>query len=148
MEDQKSAAEASEHRVGRRRFLTGLAGLGAGMGATLAGPILQPQAADAQPGSPGSTSSAASDPVIASDAGTVIEISPGKLRGYRRNGIYIFKGIPYGASTDLQHFSLAEASTASVTRSVASAARKSGCTASPACRAKKKSAAWWMKVCS
>lgn len=99
MKDQKSAVEASERRVGRRRFLTGLAGLSAGVGATLAGPVLQPRAADAQPGSPGSTSSAASDPVIASDAHTVVEISSGKLRGYRRNGIYIFKGIPYGAST-------------------------------------------------
>ena len=99
MEDEKSAVEASERRAGRRRFITGLAGLGAGLGAALAGPILQPQAADAQPGTPASTSSATSDPVIASDPGTVTEISSGKLRGYRRNGIYIFKGVPYGAST-------------------------------------------------
>ena len=99
MKNQGADIHASRRLAGRRRFLGGLAGLGAGLGASLAFPILQPKAANAQPRFPVSTSNAASDPVIASDASTVTEISSGKLRGYRRNGIYIFKGIPYGAST-------------------------------------------------
>ena len=37
--------------------------------------------------------------VVASDAATVVETTSGKIRGYERNGIYIFKGAPYGAST-------------------------------------------------
>ena len=34
-----------------------------------------------------------------SENGAISETKYGKIRGYRRNGIYIYKGIPYGAST-------------------------------------------------
>jgi para-nitrobenzyl esterase len=53
---------------------------------------LLPEPATAQP--------AASTPhnlVIASDPATVAETTAGNIRGYQRNGIYTFKGVPYGA---------------------------------------------------
>ncbi|WP_163718525.1 carboxylesterase/lipase family protein [Mangrovibacterium lignilyticum] len=34
-----------------------------------------------------------------SENGAIVETKFGKIRGYRRNGIYTYKGIPYGAST-------------------------------------------------
>ena len=34
-----------------------------------------------------------------SDQGAIVETFYGKVRGYRRNAIYTYKGIPYGAST-------------------------------------------------
>ena len=38
--------------------------------------------------------------IVASDETNIVETSSGKIRGYSRNGIYTFKGIPYGASTE------------------------------------------------
>jgi para-nitrobenzyl esterase len=72
----------------RREFVKAIATLSAG--------TILPQAAQAR-----SSSEFAKprDVVIASDARTVVEISYGKLRGFCRNGIFIFKGIPYGDST-------------------------------------------------
>jgi para-nitrobenzyl esterase len=38
--------------------------------------------------------------VIATDNGSIVETQCGKVRGFTRNGIHTFKGIPYGASTE------------------------------------------------
>jgi para-nitrobenzyl esterase len=38
--------------------------------------------------------------IVAKDNGSIVETECGKVRGYTRNGIHIFKGIPYGASTE------------------------------------------------
>jgi para-nitrobenzyl esterase len=37
--------------------------------------------------------------VVCSDGATVVETSSGRIRGFKRNGVYTFKGVPYGAST-------------------------------------------------
>src|SRR6266581_450483 len=85
----------------RRSFMGTMATLGAG----LAGSVVLPAAALAQPTPEAhtTTKSAASDcghsTVVASDASTAAETTTGKIRGFRRNGVYTFKGLPYGAST-------------------------------------------------
>lgn len=100
-QDEKLLHQITPASKGRRCFIGSIATLGAG----LTGSVILPGAVIAQlnPNAPAKTKSTvsgcASRTVVASDAATVAETSAGKIRGFRRNGVYIFKGVPYGAST-------------------------------------------------
>lgn len=50
-------------------------------------------------GDPGQPTQAGKSTVVASDEHAIAETASGKVRGYIRNGIYSYKGIPYGETT-------------------------------------------------
>ena len=92
-QDEKLLHQITPASKGRRCFIGSIATLGAG----LTGSVILPGAVIAQlnPNAPARTKSTvsgcASRTVVASDAATVTETSAGKIRGFRRNVVYIFK---------------------------------------------------------
>jgi para-nitrobenzyl esterase len=94
-----SEGQPGSKPVSRRSFLS--------VGATLAGVAgagqIAPASALAQAAMPTKTPvpspAATRRPTISSDHAAVVETQYGKIRGVIRNGIYSFKGVPYGADT-------------------------------------------------
>src|ERR1700687_862559 len=92
--------ESAPASKGRRSFIGGMATLGAG----LAGSVILPTTAIAQPTpeappkTKSTTSGCGRSTVIASDAATVAETTAAKIRGVKRNGVSIVKGVPDGPS--------------------------------------------------
>jgi para-nitrobenzyl esterase len=92
MSEKKPASQPSG--IDRRRWIKSAAGLAAGAAAA---PLLSHRV-DAEQASP-TAKPATSRTVVAPNSGNIVETACGRIRGFSRNGILTFKGIPYGAST-------------------------------------------------
>src|SRR4051812_17108299 len=86
---------------GRRSFIRHMTSFGAGLAgsAVLRATAESPSSPESPSKTRPATSRCAHSAVTASNGSTVAETTTGKIRGYRRNGVYTFKGLPYGAST-------------------------------------------------
>jgi para-nitrobenzyl esterase len=83
----------------RRSFVGTMATLGAGLaGSCILFPRLGARRTTGALTGEFLATSCGSSSVVASNE-TVAETTAWKIRGFRRNGVYIFKGVPYGAST-------------------------------------------------
>ncbi len=77
------------------QWITSAAALAAGAAAA---PFVSSSVQAVDQAAPAAKSSA-SRTIVAPNSGNIVEIDCGKIRGFSRNGILTFKGIPYAAST-------------------------------------------------
>jgi para-nitrobenzyl esterase len=84
--------------VGRRSLLQGAVALaGSSMLSTVA---VQVSAADAKPALVPPPPGTANTIIVGSDSNAIVETTAGKVRGFTRNGINTFLGIPYAGTTE------------------------------------------------
>jgi para-nitrobenzyl esterase len=76
--------------LGRRTWMKQAAAVAGGVAAGFAGSAARDHAA---------VEAAADDTRVATPDKTVVDTSAGKVRGFTRNGVHIFRGIPYGDTT-------------------------------------------------
>ena len=94
MSEQKSATPDRESAaVNRRDWLKRAGGVvgGAALGATL------PSPSDASPAP--ATQAVPASGVRVATPNDIVDTTSGRVRGFTRNGVYIFRGIPYGDTT-------------------------------------------------
>src|SRR5579862_5659815 len=94
--NEQSKASGSANGIQRRDFLKGAAVLA---GVSTAPPLLTAESARAATASPAATPGHCNTLIVASNENAIVETTAGKVRGFTRNGINTFLGIPYAAST-------------------------------------------------
>src|SRR5215216_6743904 len=82
--------------IDRRQWIASAATLAAGAAAA---PLVS-ERVDAQAvNEPAAAKPAPTRTIVAPNAGNIVEIECGRIRGFSRNGILAFRGIPYAATT-------------------------------------------------